>query len=472
MIRRLTNMDLENARMIDITLTLPSEYDAQVEYLYDCLPLNNKHRLKQRKIDALKFILANLDLSYSLGKPIKYSRRSNTYSIGTHYGKDFYTYRIVVPLINALLRQGLAEGKRGWTAPETAKRYISRLWTNAQMLHVIPHFGDLRLEYVPIDRIIQLRDKDKKSVPYPETAETIRMREVLSNYNNMIERAEVTLLIPGDHYLTEKEKETINSLTILNNKLLTNINNYYNFINYSINIYNYYNNTINISPLLITFDNIEIPYCITICRNNLHRVFNDNSFFLGGRFYGADYQRCSERLRSFIQINNSPTVELDYSGMHLRILYHLEGIDFRNDLYSFTCEGDTHLRSVLKSICLYALNCSNRKTAEKACWYNLAIKGNQLPQNPESYQFIRDMMDLMVSKHGRVAHHFFTGIGKLLQNIDSQITGGIMRRFTELDVPVLCIHDSFIVPGGFEEMLFEIMQEEYYKVMGFYPVIK
>jgi len=340
------------------------------------------------------------------------------------------------------------------------------------MLHVIPDFGDLRLEYVPIDRIIQLRDKDKKSVLYPETAETVRMREVLSDYNNMIERAEVTLLMPGDHYLKEKEKETINSLTILNNKLSTNIHNYYNYTNYSINIHPSYNNTINISPLLITFGNIEYPYYVTICRNNLHRVFNDNSCFLGGRFYGADYQRCSERLRSFIQINNSPTVELDYSGMHLRMLYHLEGIDFRNDLYTFTCEGDAHLRSVLKSICLYALNCSNRLTAEKACWYNLAIKGNQLPQNQASYQFIRDMMDLMVSKHGRVAHHFFTGIGKLLQNIDSQITEGIMRRFTDLGVPVLCIHDSYIVPDSWKEMLFEIMQEEYLKIMGFSPVIK
>jgi len=173
-----------------------------------------------------------------------------------------------------------------------------------------------------------------------------------------------------------------------------------------------------------------------------------------------------------MQISNSPTVELDYSGNHVRMLYHLEGDDFRGDLYSFANEGDTHMRSVLKSICLYTLNCSHRHTAEKACWYYLAIKENKLPQNSESYQFIRDMMDLMVSKHERVAHHFFTGIGKLLQNIDSLITEGIVRRFTDLGVPVLCIHDSYVVPECFKEMLFHIMQEEYHKVMGFDSVIK
>ena len=121
-----------------------------------------------------------------------------------------------MPLIDSLLRQGLAGGKRGWSAPESAKRYLSRLWPNTGMLNIMPDFDDLRLEYVPMDRIIQLRDRDKKSVSYAETAETMRMREVLSNYNDMIEQAEITLVIPRDCSLTEKEKNNINTMSILN----------------------------------------------------------------------------------------------------------------------------------------------------------------------------------------------------------------------------------------------------------------
>ena len=51
--------------------------------------------------------------------------------------------------------------------------------------------------------------------------------------------------------------------------------------------------------------------------------------------------------------------------------------------------------------------------------------------------------------------------GKILMNWDSKIACYILKTMTNLDIPALCIHDSFIVQREHEEELITAMQDAY-----------
>ena len=94
--------------------------------------------------------------------------------------------------------------------------------------------------------------------------------------------------------------------------------------------------------LLNHWSDIEIPYSDLIelkgkgiyleetlyRRRKLNRVFNNGTFDHGGRFYGGWWQRVDGKIRKDIRINNLATVEIDYSAIHVIMLYALIRIDY------------------------------------------------------------------------------------------------------------------------------------------------
>jgi hypothetical protein len=63
-------------------------------------------------------------------------------------------------------------------------------------------------------------------------------------------------------------------------------------------------------------------------RQQVHRVFNRSSFDNGGRFYGPWWQQCPKKWRREIFINDAPTIEQDYSSLHIALLYARRGINY------------------------------------------------------------------------------------------------------------------------------------------------
>ena len=63
----------------------------------------------------------------------------------------------------------------------------------------------------------------------------------------------------------------------------------------------------------------------------VRRIFNNGSWEEGGRFYGGWWQRIPWQWRVQISVNGASdgSVEVDYSGHHIVLLYALEGADFR-----------------------------------------------------------------------------------------------------------------------------------------------
>lgn len=221
----------------------------------------------------------------------------------------------------------------------------------------------------------------------------------------------------------------------------------------------------------LTLKNFDIEQLnFVINQKKLYRVFNEKSFERGGRFYGALYQYMPKGFRKDIFINGEPTVELDYSAHHIRIPYHLEGIDYRDDPY-LALTDDPEERKIFKKLLLVALNATTEKKAIEA-FRSECIETAWKTELSLADESIRGLLARARDQHKRIAGFIHSGKGRMLQNLDSRITEAILMRMTDMGIPCLPVHDSYIVPRQHEDRLRDVMVEEYRAVLGFEPVIK
>ena len=207
--------------------------------------------------------------------------------------------------------------------------------------------------------------------------------------------------------------------------------------------------------------------CFQSQYNYLHRVFNRNSFDYGGRFYGGFHLQLPRELRKYILINGEPTVELDYSAQHIRMLYHMEEIDYVEDPYLSLCENEDE-RKMYKLVLLVAINAPDERTAVNGIRNVLRKASIDCSLTNKS---ILGYLEKFKSGHPLIAKYLTTGIGLTLQNLDSKITEIILMTMTEHEIPCLPVHDSFIVPERHEDLLMTVMKNAYEEVMGFTPIV-
>jgi hypothetical protein len=208
---------------------------------------------------------------------------------------------------------------------------------------------------------------------------------------------------------------------------------------------------------------------IRIAYNQLHRVFNNSSFGLGGRYYGAYHLGMVKDIRLFMRINEKPVVELDYKALHPRMLYHMEKKECGDDLYTVRCESPDE-RRMNKLALLAMINAGEEKKAIQAM-------RNEFRKNKIRYGIknkdLYPLMEEFKQAHKPINKYFLSGKGIELQNKDSQITENILNSFLKDGIPILPIHDSYLVEEKYEGLLEQRMVEEYQKVMdGFEPVIE
>jgi len=178
------------------------------------------------------------------------------------------------------------------------------------------------------------------------------------------------------------------------------------------------------------------------------RVFNDNSWERGGRFYGGWWQSINRDMRSDIMINGKPTVEVDYKAMHIALLFSEIGYQHEYDPYTldtsvFPSRNDFDQRQATKEIVLMALNAKSKTKAFRAFRSDQAT-GHSFKKLKNTQ--LEKLLNAFTNKYPEVAPYLCTGKGLELMYRDSCIAEYVIDHFTKLDVPVLCMHDSFIVP--------------------------
>jgi len=197
----------------------------------------------------------------------------------------------------------------------------------------------------------------------------------------------------------------------------------------------------------------------------LHRVFSRKSFNKNGRAHGALHQILPKHMRPHISINGEKTTEIDYSAYHIRMLYHMEGIDYTDDPY-LVC-GGKDLRETFKAVGLIAINAKNERSAYRAISDGLEARGISLPKikNPLVW-----LVKTFREAHKPIYKYLFSDIGITLMNKDSEIMNNILMRLMDKGILGLSVYDSVIVEEQYAEILRDIMVSEYKEVMGFKPM--
>ena len=388
----------------------------------------------------LKVILLDLYLAW-LDDPelhIAVHMTTAAYSDGTvaNKGKSRYnelhikvsTMKVVHYLGDAGLI-GVETGKEGigdWDGR------ITRIWPYPPLISLFEAaaFGELDIGYSEDRETIVLRDEDKFDVEYVEadldleTRSLIReMRPVLSQYNKLLERTfiDIPSLNEPRIELPEKTKRRRSN-----------------------------------KPLFVA---------ITHQNKFVRRVFNNNSFNEGGRFYGGWWQRIDSKFRKDIRMNNVPTVEIDYSSLHVILAYAEANLDYwqgtDKDPYDLPVRGvnsKEHCRDICKLFLLLSLNASTEQSLFRAF-------RSELDYREYAYSFpdevLSELLNTIREHHSEIEHLICSGAGLRLMNIDSRICEYVISEFIKTDTPILTVHDSFIVQIGQEDRLYAVMKEGY-----------
>lgn len=534
----------------------------------------------------LKQIILNLVASVISSRPIATSRNKNNFSSDSRYSKIQFVHTYLTKTLDLLEALGYIEQKKGSYTQDLKRntrfwptqKFINLL---GDTVFSFPH-KEINGEVIRL-RAKKHHKNDKKYVPYEDTdhKDIPKFRENINKINSILSYSDISLKIENEiipHSFLEHlqyNNMTDNIINIISSKysfkifksLTDNIGDMFSCnlskYNYKYAYYNLHNennknkllNCYNIIPvdpivkqmkftdhkkIIINKINRLINQLIEISKNRkdndyfyfdelnveflyktFHRVFNVD-FDHGGRFYNGVIQQIPKYLRKYILINGNKTVELDYSGFHLRLLYHLNGEDYQDDPYKKLIDNQSddkneiidglktypekeHFNSILKKsniipnisltipyanfryldernkykiAQLILVNASEKidKKGKKHDGEDVAIKGildnlrNQgcvgINKND-----VNKIIDKFKKYHSPIADYLYSGKSGELQNIDSRIINDIMIYFADKNIPTIPIHDSIIIEEQYEAALREQMMEVYKKHVGFYPVI-
>ena len=250
--------------------------------------------------------------------------------------------------------------------------------------------------------------KTKKVIPYDDTPNTIEMRKNINIINDCLKRHW------SDLELTDIKWEELQTSLLSDKK------------------YDY-------TPILLH-------------KQTIKRIFNDKDFSQGGRFYGGWWQNIPSPYRALITIDGSYTNEFDFGRLHPTMMYAEA---------KATCEGDAYD---------IGINIKHRDTIKEL--FNAMVQMQEFTDNPPRVKFSqtgktwKQLRDMILKRHEPIRHMFFCGMGNNLQYRDSIIAEQVMLHFAKNDIPVLPVHDSFIITAGLFIDLLEVMEKEFKKQIG------
>ncbi len=315
--------------------------------------------------------------------------------------------RIMPGLVHRLADQGFIHLSKGSYAGPGAKTNRTARIIAAEPLKKLfreAKFGREHISVYPVKECIIMHDLKKKEVEYEDTEETHQMRADLNAYNQLLAR---TFIDVPDQIVPVIERP------------------------------------IKSGPR--QGEIARVPICTM--DNPVRRIFNRNDWSCGGRFFGGWWQSVGSEFRKRIHINDEPTVEVDYQALHVAILSARHGVDVTGDPYELEeglVDGCTpaEQRKLVKALVLMALNAKDRSTACKAFRQDCSTgsRGKSMT-NKE----LLGLLDAFTEKHPNLVKDLCSDQGVRLMNTDSQIASRIINFFTRRGIPVLGVHDSFLI---------------------------
>ena len=416
-----------NARPLDVhTWSDHPEVNVFVNEIYSQLSsIQGNERINKK---LLKVVLLDLYLAWCTDPKlmIMFSRDNNAYKAKSRYN-EIHIGKKIIGVVKNLVNEGIIEEKRGFNDKIRGIGFQSRLWASPSLKEKFKSTRFHQLQFCDHEgrESIVLRDENKEAVEdYQDNAVTTFSRSLLSDYNALLANTHI------DIFDLEKPVVEIGS------------------------------------------GSKTMKLAITQQDKFVRRIFNNSRWDQGGRFYGGWWQRCPKTYRENIVFDGVATAEIDFSGIHIVILYAQEGINYwaevNEDPYSIhginDIDPDIDLRAAAKLLLLTAINA---ETPEKAfgAFRQQAESGS--PEKRLTNEQLNFMLNQLKLKHEPIAHKLASGAGIELMCVDSQITERLIERFTRhFQCPILTIHDSYIVPFGYDRILHREMQAAFEAITG------
>jgi hypothetical protein len=177
------------------------------------------------------------------------------------------------------------------------------------------------------------------------------------------------------------------------------------------------------------------------------RIFSRGDWGCNGRFYGPWWQQLGKEFRSQIFINDTPTVEVDYKGLHVAILSAQKGVSVAGDPYALP-EGlvagtpPSLQRALVKKLVLTALNARSNVAAYSS--FREGFPSGHMAKGLNNKE-LDALLAAFTDRHPHLAEYLCADQGIRLMNTDGKIAELVHRWFTRRRIPVLSVHDSFII---------------------------
>lgn len=361
--------------------------------------------------------------------------QSNVMSLGVPHRPSAYKFsdenliatvgfKIGMSVVDAMHELGWINRKMGYKTSDDGGE-VTQLRVTGELLKAFHNIGIVWEEMKSLGDVIVLRNYDnetkKKYKQTPPESDYVRsMRAKLNKLNKFLKQQVICLDINNNSY-EQLAGEMSNGAKA----------NKYQYIRES-----------------------QYPKYLDFTMVQLRRIFSRDSMKLGGRFYGGWWQFIPKKYRVFISINWLPTIEIDYSGLHPYMLYHLEGLEPpEGDMYDlglWSTEAEREIkRPIIKEFFNAIVNDENgRYVLPKEHKQTLGISTGRL-------------LSLIKKKHALIAHRFESGYGLTLQYEDSQIAQQVLMDLLNQGVVCLPIHDSFIVQSVERAKLEKAMARAY-----------
>jgi len=122
-------------------------------------PITNRRRSRE----ALKKVLMNLIYTEFTCGCVRYSRNKNDYSHHRRYGKLWFKYDRLIPIIDGLIELGYVESLNGYWDTTTNKGLQSKIWASAALQDILAEHlqgGSINfIEREAPEQLIQLKNK-------------------------------------------------------------------------------------------------------------------------------------------------------------------------------------------------------------------------------------------------------------------------------------------------------------------------
>lgn len=397
------------------------------------------HSANRRLKRTIRIVLIDLYAAWQEDPDlyIGYSRTNSHYSKQTRYDNIHIKKVAMLMTVDYLHKHHYIEHTIGSKHPDAKEGRVSRMRASDELIKLFSNYK-IRKHHVQASKdkpLIVKKDENKNLVDFKDNRKTNKMRKNVERINEHLKQFDINL-----HITDEQEAAMVKQLREKQIK------------------------------------HGEVGKNFTFTETTLYRVFNNNSFEEGGRFYGGWWQQVPKKYRKHITIDGMPTVEMDYSTMHMTILYAQNGLVIEGDAY--TLDGYTgedvanddyavKLRKQVKKLTNAMLNSKDGN-----------IDSSKFNDQPWPHgKTIKNVQNDILKKHKAIAEHFNSGIGTHLQYQDSIVAERVMLKVIEKlhagflhKAVVLPVHDSFIIPKSLlntHSELMDIMKEEFLEVTGY-----